>query len=42
MEPGHLFTDYHGLEQGLGAAEALGADVDGLAVGEFVGFVILV
>jgi hypothetical protein len=41
VEAGHFLTDEHGLEEGFGAVEALGADGDGMAVGQLVGFVVL-
>jgi len=41
MEPGHLFTDEHGLEERLRASETLGANGDDLAVRQLVGLVVL-
>ena len=41
VEAGHLLADEHGLEEGLGAAEALRADGDGLSVGQLVDLVVL-
>jgi hypothetical protein len=41
VEAGHLLADEHGLEEGLGASEALRADSDGLSVGQFIDLVVL-
>ena len=41
VEARHLLADEHGLEEGLGAAEALRADGDGLSVGQLVDLVVL-
>jgi len=41
VEAGHFFADHHGLEQSLRASEPLGAHLDGLTVGQFVGFEVL-
>jgi hypothetical protein len=40
MEAGHLFSDQHGLEEGLGASEPLGGHIDDLTVRKLVGFVV--
>ena len=41
VETRHLFTDQHGLEESFRASESLGGDSDDLAVGKFVGLVVL-
>lgn len=41
VEAGHLLSDEHGLEEGLGASETLRADSDGLSIGQLVDLVVL-